>query len=335
MRRLLIGACVALTTANVFCTSVLAQFYQQRNNVSAADPGAVNRVPGNQGTVTGGKVIGATVNPAPNPVPAQPNDPNPGKDNRDDRQRGDRGGRDDRDRRDRPNNRGPIIGVPIIVNPGFVPVYPSYVYPTYIPPPSQLQPIPGATLPTPREEPEPAAPKEPKTTNADLKARAGKYIGYGDTNFANQKYHAASERYRTAAEIAPDLPESFLRQGFAAVAMGQYDTALKSFRRALKVRGDWTDSAFRLNQLYEDDQISKTAHLENLAKAVEANPLDAGLLTTLGIELYFDGQRDRAGVFFARAAQLGGNEDQLLNALLTQPGPKGAEAKPANPKVVF
>ena len=89
-------------------------------------------------------------------------------------------------------------------------------------------------------------------------------------------------------------------QGSALIAQGQYDGAVKAFRRGLRIRGDWSASPFRLDQLYGDDVIAKTSHLENLAKAVEANPLDAELLTALGIQLYFDGQRERAGVFLAR-----------------------------------
>jgi Flp pilus assembly protein TadD len=75
--------------------------------------------------------------------------------------------------------------------------------------------------------------------------------------------------------------------------------------------------------------------LENLAKAVEANSFDSDLLIALGMQLFFDGQHDRAGVFFARAAQLGGNEDRLLNDFVPKPGPADApKAQPAA-KVVF
>ncbi len=180
---------------------------------------------------------------------------------------------------------------------------------------------------------QPARP-QPKITSADKKAKAGRSIGVGDTNFSKQKYTSALDRYRSAGATAPDLPEAFMRQGFALVALGQYANATKAFRRALAIRGDWSGSPMRIDQLYDEARLVKNGHLENLAKAIEANPWDANLLVALGVELYFDGQKDRAGVFFARAAQLGGNTDHTLDGFLPQPGPKG-EQKLGAPKIVF
>ncbi len=182
---------------------------------------------------------------------------------------------------------------------------------------------------------EPPAKPKPRVTSAELKAKAGKFIGFGDANFGKQKYLPAVERYKTAAQTAPDLAEPYLRQGYALVALGQFESATKAFRRGLKIRSDWSDSDFRLDQIYGPDRMAKTTHLENLAKAVEANPFDSDLLFALGMQLYFDGQRDRAGLFFVRAAQLGGNEDRLLNDFLPKPGPAGAAKEQGGGKVVF
>jgi tetratricopeptide (TPR) repeat protein len=198
--------------------------------------------------------------------------------------------------------------------------------------------------------PQPAADEldkpEVKPTNADTKARAGKFIGYGDALFAKQNYLAAAARYRTAAGIAADMAEPSMRNGFAQVALGNYETAAKSFRRGLSIRPDWSESPFRLNDLYGGGAVAKTGHIESLAAAVEANNFDSELITVLAIELYFDGQRDRAEMFFVRAAQLGANSDHLFAAFLPRPAPAGAAKpgeKPAQPvqnnkgpaKVVF
>lgn len=176
----------------------------------------------------------------------------------------------------------------------------------------------------------------PKPTSAEQKAKAGKFIGFGDANFAHQKYLAAIERYKIAMRLAPDLAESFLRQGHALVALGQYESAVRAFKRGLRIRSDWTGTPVRLDQLYGQDQLAKTSHLENLAKAVEANPLDATLLWALGMQLFFNGEPERASVFFARVAQLGGNDEGLLNDFLPKPAPAGAP-QPAGGagKVVF
>ena len=189
--------------------------------------------------------------------------------------------------------------------------------------------------------PTPKAIEKPtvRATGAASKASAGKFLGYGDVNFKKQKYHSAVERYKTAARIAPDLAETYFRQGFALVAMGNYPSAAKAFRRGLGVRSDWTDAPFRLAELYGDNQLAKTAHRESLAKAVEANPFDAELLMLLGLHIFFDGQAERSEVFFARVAQLGGNDDKRLDSFLPHPGPAGAgkpdNKPPRDGKIVF
>jgi hypothetical protein len=216
----------------------------------------------------------------------------------------------------------------------FLPVYPVVV--DFTPPVNFFVPAPQPpAVPQPGAQDDDAPAKgKPRPTSAEQKAKAGKFIGFGDANFANQKYLAASERYKTAARMAPDLAEPHMRQGHALVAMGQYENAVQAFKRGLRIRSDWSDSPLSLDQLYGPDRLAKTSHIESLAKAVEANPLDSTLLVALGMELYFDAQRDRAALFFARAAQLGGNEDRLLNEFLPKPGPADAPRQPGR-KIVF
>ena len=79
--------------------------------------------------------------------------------------------------------------------------------------------------------------------------------------------------------------------------------------------------------------MAKTQHIETLARAVEANPFDADLLLVLGMQLFFDGQADRAAVFFSRAAQLGADEDHLLDDFLGKPKP--ADAPQPGGKISF
>jgi tetratricopeptide repeat protein len=232
-------------------------------------------------------------------------------------------------------------GYPIIWGAGYTPAF-SPVYPAtigWLPNIEHVAPLPQ---PAPAPSAVEASPKgAPKNTSPEQKARAGKFIGFGDANFAEQKYLAAIERYKSASRIAPDLAEPYLRQGHALVALGQYENAVKAFRRGLRIRPEWSGSPFRLDQLYGPDRIAKVSHIEALAKAVEANPLDSNLLMALGVQLFFDGQAERASVFFARVAQLGGNDDRLLNDFLPKPAPAGAppQEKPAPPqgpaKIVF
>jgi hypothetical protein len=232
------------------------------------------------------------------------------------------------------------FGFPLYWSGGYAPLVDSYFPPYHtfgyfftFPAPTI---VPGAGDPPPAPAPAnnqlaviapapaPAAKAQPRVTNAEHKARAGRFLGFGNASFAQQKYLAAIERYKTAVQIAPDVAESYFRQAAAHVALAQYDSAARAFRRGLQVKSDWNAAPFLLDQLYDDAPLAKTRHLEDLARAVEANPLDADLLLVLGMELFLDGQLERARVFLSRSAQLGGNEDQLLDALLGKPKPAGA-----------
>ncbi len=171
-----------------------------------------------------------------------------------------------------------------------------------------------------------AAPRQRKVrvSNAETKARAGKFIDFGDALFAKQRFREALERYKLAAQQAPDMAEIYLRQGIAAIAFGQYDSAGRSFRRALKME-DWNAAHLQLDQLYGADRIAKESHLEALAMAIQGAGHDANLLFVLGMELYFNGQPERATAFFMRAAQLGGNDDHLLDGFIPAAGPAAAQ----------
>jgi tetratricopeptide (TPR) repeat protein len=156
-----------------------------------------------------------------------------------------------------------------------------------------------------------------RASDLKSKAKADKLIAAGDEAFRKQKYAAAVQQYQSAARAAGDLAEPYLRQGFALVAQQRYVAAVKAFRRGLEIRHEWTDASLRLDQLYAEDALTKTN--QALTKAVETRPGDPDRLVALGMQLFFDGQRDRAGMYFARAAGLGANRDRLLDDFLSNP----------------
>jgi tetratricopeptide (TPR) repeat protein len=171
----------------------------------------------------------------------------------------------------------------------------------------------------------PPGPKKVRATNAASKARAGKFLQSGDTQFGKQKFHQALERYREGAVAAPDVADCFFRQAFAQIAMGQYEAASKAIQRGLRLKPDWADSDFTLVSLYgAEHHLTKLSHREALAQAIEQSPLDASLHLAMGAMLYFDGEQERSRLFFERAAQLGANDDHQLDGFLA-PRPAGAE----------
>ncbi len=213
----------------------------------------------------------------------------------------------------------PVFVLPVWSSIGYTfstPLAPAYTAAPVDPTPVAVPPAPADPVPV----------YAPRTSGPEQKARAGRYLSYGDRQFTQQKYLAALGRYKSATTAAADMAEGHLRQGFAYVAMEQYENAAKAFRRGLSIRSNGPGTAFRLATLYDGDNATKIQHLEKLAKAVEANPFDANLLTVLGIALFFDGQFDRAELCFSRAVQLGGDADRLLTDFLPGPKPAGASA---------
>ena len=336
MRRFLAVGLVGLAAIGGSSRAV-AQFYQSRSSAQPAATPTFNRIEINQADGGGRRVFQTPQQTSP---PAQPTPVQPAANNNPPAR--DRGGDRDHDHHhhqrpgwtNRWNGWGGVGWWPTVVVPVWDPyafTYPGFAQPGFgVTLPSVNPPAPqAAAAPVNLPAPQPSKSKL-RTTSPEWKAKAGKFMAYGDTNFAKQNYLAAVERYKTAAQMAPDLAEPYFRQAFALIAQGQYESAAKAFRRGLKIRSDWSGSPLRLDQLYGADKLAKNAHLENLAKAVEANPLDSELLIALGMQLFFNGEAQRSEVFFARAAQLGANDDRLLDRFLPQPGPAGA-GKPDNP----
>ena len=179
------------------------------------------------------------------------------------------------------------------------------------PGPAMVAPLPGQAPLEPKKPPEAV----PRAANAETRALARRFIGFGDQHFTNEKYGEAYQRYRKAAEVMPELAEAYFRQGFALIGAGRYDLAAKVIKRGLALDPGWPKSGFRLNELYGGNQGAKAAHLEALAAAAEKSPDNADLLFLLGVCLFFDGARDRAAPFFERAVQLAGPGEHLLGFL--------------------
>jgi len=187
---------------------------------------------------------------------------------------------------------------------------------------------PRVVVPAPAAPAEPAAPRPPAARDAPPAAKpphneatvnlAWRFIGFGDAHFAAQRYVDANDRYRKATQTAPQLAAGHFRQSFALAALGRYDLAVAAVKRGLELDPAWPQSDFRLAELYDGNQMAKTAHLDQLAKAAEDKPLEADLLFLVGVHLWFDGQQARAKPFFRRAAQLAAADRPHIEAFLKE-----------------
>lgn len=169
-----------------------------------------------------------------------------------------------------------------------------------------------------------------RKSNDRARERARSFMAYGDALFQRQQFHTALQRYKSAIEAAPDLVEAYLRQGFALIAVNQYRLAAKALRIAVELDPEYIKGQFRLDDLYGENGLAQTTHLETLANSAIKNPDNADLLFLVGMMLYANGEPERAQKFLTKAAQIGGPEAaRLINPLLGNAAP--AENVPAQP----
>ncbi len=175
-----------------------------------------------------------------------------------------------------------------------------------IAPPVVVTPRPGADV-----APKIDAPPRPRESNLAARQRAAHFLSAGDQLFREQKHHEALQRYKSAAQAAPDVADVYFRQGFALIATNRFTLAAEAFRRGLALEPDWPSSDFRLKDLYNGAELARKAHQDALASAALADPNNADLMFVLGVFLHFDDQQERAKKFIVRAKELGADATHL------------------------
>jgi len=162
--------------------------------------------------------------------------------------------------------------------------------------------------------------------NIAQRRKADQQIATGDMLFREQKFHSALQRYKDASRLAPDMAETYWRQGHALIATANFELAGGAFKRALALDPRIDRDGFSLAQLYGPATIAKTSHIEDLAGwALEhANTSDAYFL--MGVTLHYDGQADRASKFFARAGEIAGTSGSHIAAFVPAPAGRAPDA---------
>ncbi len=165
-------------------------------------------------------------------------------------------------------------------------------------------------------EPEKRLADKLRKSNNAARERALQFMAYGDALFAQQRIHEASQRYKSALEAAPDLPQVYYRQGFALIAINQFALAARALRIAVELDPELAGESFRLDDLYQDNQLAKNAHLEQLAAEALERSDSGDLLFLVGMFLYCDAQGERAQKFLQKAVALGGDGSTFIVPLL-------------------
>jgi tetratricopeptide (TPR) repeat protein len=160
-------------------------------------------------------------------------------------------------------------------------------------------------------------------SNIAQRRKADQQIATGDMLFREQKFQAALQRYKDASRLAPDMAETYWRQGHALIATANFELAGGAFKRALALDPAVSRDGFSLAQLYGPATIAKTGHLEDLAAWALDHAGSSEPYFLMGVTLHYDGQVDRAAKFFARAAEIAGAAGGYLAAFAPAGAPGG------------
>lgn len=165
-----------------------------------------------------------------------------------------------------------------------------------------------------------------RIANPEQRRKAEESLAIGDVLFREQKFHSALQRYKLASQLAPNMAETYWRQGHALVATANYELAGGAFKRALALDSSIARGGFQLDELYRGAAMAKSSHLESLAGWALTRGDSSEPYFLMGVQLYYDGQHERAARFFSRATELAGPTGGHLVAF--------APAAPAVPAAV-
>lgn len=169
----------------------------------------------------------------------------------------------------------------------------------------------------------PAVP--PPLSNPTARARAWKFVEYGDRHFKRGDYRKAAERYRKAESQAQEIADIYFRQGFAEMGAGRYSEAVVAMSKGLQLKPDWPDSGFVLEELYPSANAKRDVFRE-LHRFVAQHPNNADAQYMLAVLQHFDGQSEAAELRFRRVVDLAGVAGHARAFLPLEPVPAQPEA---------
>ena len=174
-----------------------------------------------------------------------------------------------------------------------------------LPPLREAAPQPARKMPAlPDPRPfEPPPLRGPVPAN-DPDAENSRQNQLGRETFAEGEYGRAADRFEQAIRAAPQKPESHFLLGQAQFALGKFRDATVAILAGLKIRPDWPAAKFDIRALYGENVAEWALHLERLRAAVDRNPDEPALLFLYGYQLWFNGRRDEAKLYFRKAAPL-------------------------------
>ena len=155
-----------------------------------------------------------------------------------------------------------------------------------------------------------------RPANAGARARAWRFVDYGDRHFKAGRYREALSRYKKAIASVGEIDAAHFRSGFAYLALGNFERSAQAMRRGLKLNPDWPESQFVVEDLFDD--AAQRAVLRSLSAQLKKLPNDANARLLAGIMFHFDGQPAMAANQFRRAVDVAG-DDAVAGLFLPKP----------------
>jgi hypothetical protein len=202
-------------------------------------------------------------------------------------------------------------------SPGPTQVTVIYV-PAYTPNPEPAPPKKTEPKPAPRKPdvipPRPPAPEENPFDECN------RLIELGLQAFAGQEYGKASQRFKQAAKVAPNVARAYFLLSQAYFALGKYPEAVEAIHAGMALKPDWPTERFQPLELYGPNLADYPEHLARLEETVGRNPNDPDLLFLYAHQLWFDGRRDEARLLFQRALPGAADPNVIQRFLRALPG---------------
>ena len=154
---------------------------------------------------------------------------------------------------------------------------------------------------------DPAPPEQVLPSGPRAVAEALEAERRGDEQFRRVEFGKAYGEYRRAVAVAPDRGPARFRKGYALAALGEFERAVREFRRGLELDPSLPTTGPTLVELFgEGNNIPRVSFIGKIARFAREDVRDPTRLFLLGVVMHAAGD-PRAAEVFEATWRLGGD----------------------------
>ena len=140
---------------------------------------------------------------------------------------------------------------------------------------------------------------------------AVKRYNEGAEHFKKKEYEAATEAFKAATEIDPQLYRAWAYLGMACAQLGQLDPAIEAYRKCIEIEPTYHKAFNNIGELYRRKGLLDYAAMV-FKMATEIDPSQSHYFYNLGITYFEIGMHPQAEEAFASACKLDPNDFEYL-----------------------